>query len=325
MPVTREEVIWCYQTLLGREAESDEATSIHLSHNDFRALVAGFTSSEEFKAKNIATRWDNRQDAIGSFLPVNLPKQRIDVEASEQQLAQCFAKVKITWEHLGQTRAHHSVLTDKDFLPENFAGSAQRFWASGDEEVAIAEAVLARHGRDDVSGMTAIEYGCGVGRLSTAFGKRFKHADCFDISEPHLAYARKRAKEVNAKRVSFHRAVAETGFGLPPCDFFYSSIVFQHNPPPLITELIRSALRCLRSNGVAIFQVPTYIAGYKFDLSNWLRTDHELDMQMHCVPQSLVYSLIREEGCTLLEIRENGAAGRPDLILSNVFVVEKTR
>jgi SAM-dependent methyltransferase len=254
-----------------------------------------------------------------------LPKLSIDANASTEQLAHCFAKVKAAWEHLGQTRAHHSVLTDEDFLPENFAGSADRFWASGDEEVSVAESMLARHGRGDVSGMSVIEYGCGVGRLSTAFGKRFKHADCFDISEPHLEYARKRAIEVNAKRVSFHRAVMEAGFGLQSCDFFYSSIVFQHNPPPLIVELIRSALRSLRSNGIAMFQVPTYIAGYHFDLRKWLKTDHDLDMQMHCIPQAIVYSLVRQEGCTLLEVRENGAAGRPDLILSNVFVVEKAR
>ena len=110
---------------------------------------------------------------------------------------------------------------------------------------------------------------------------------------------------------------------LEPCDVFYSRIVFQHNPPPVIAELIRNALKALRPGGIAIFQVPSYMSGYGFKLREWLAKDHPLDMQMHCLPQHRIFALIAEHCGAVLEVREDGVAGARDRIVSNNFVVRK--
>jgi SAM-dependent methyltransferase len=322
MPVDRDDVIWCYQNLLGREAESEAAITSHLSHKSFRALVESFTDGSEFARLHEATA-GNSDNAHNRFLPLDLPAQRVDVFASDEELNQCGAKIKRAWEFLGKDRAHFSVLTDADFLPENFAGSADRFWASGEAEAVRAERILQKHGMSDLASRICVEYGCGVGRITAAFAKRFQSVYAYDISAPHLAYADQHAAEVGASNITFHECLELMKISIAPCDFFFSIIVFQHNPPPVICELVRRALTALRPGGIALFQVPTYIASYQFNLQEWLITEHQLDMQMHCVPQRHLLELIAKARCDLLEVREDNAAGSPDTILSNTFVVQR--
>lgn len=50
--VTRDEVLWCYRQLLGREPESDAAVQAHLGAADFKTLVQGFVASPEFNGQH---------------------------------------------------------------------------------------------------------------------------------------------------------------------------------------------------------------------------------------------------------------------------------
>jgi pyruvate-formate lyase-activating enzyme len=52
--VTREDVVWCYRTLLRREPESEDAILSHLKITDFRSLVASFVTSPEYSVKRRA-------------------------------------------------------------------------------------------------------------------------------------------------------------------------------------------------------------------------------------------------------------------------------
>ena len=110
---------------------------------------------------------------------------------------------------------------------------------------------------------------------------------------------------------------------MEPCDFFYSVIAFQHNPPPVILTLIRNAMTALKPGGIAMFQVPTYIAGYSFNLTNWLATDQTLLMEMHCVPQDAVMEIISLSGCRLLSVREDGCSNATIGMVSNTFLCVK--
>ena len=47
--------------------------------------------------------------------------------------------------HLGIVKPHYSVLTHRDFLPENLGDSIDAFYASGEGESAGIENILARH------------------------------------------------------------------------------------------------------------------------------------------------------------------------------------
>jgi len=151
----------------------------------------------------------------------------------------------------------------------------------------------------------------------------FQHVNGYDISSAHIDIARARAKELQLSNVSFVECSSDFLEILKPCDVFYSRIVFQHNPPPIIHELVKHALRSVRPGGVAVFQVPTYIKGYKFNIEEWIAAKHVLDMQMHCLPQADIFELAGDEACDVLEVREDDSTGAPERFISNTFVIRK--
>ena len=315
MGVSADAVTWGYRFFLGRDPESKEVVATHRGAKDEMHLAQALMSSAEFAARQ------------RHFLvrPVEIPELahlEVESEATPAETSACLEKIKAAWSHLGAVAPHFSVLTDKRFLPDNLPEAIDDFWESGRLEAERAVRTLARHGFA-FPGKTCVEYGCGVGRLTTALSRSFARVDAYDISAAHLDLARQRARELAVTNVRFHECSGNLLGEVEACDAFYTRLVLQHNPPPVIAELIRNALKALRPGGIAVFQVPSYISGYGFRLREWLEADHPLDMQMHCLPQYRIFALIAEQRCAVLEVREDGAAGARDRIVSNNFVVRK--
>jgi len=320
MTVTRDEVIWSYRAILGREPESEDVVKIHLQSSDFPALRESFFRSPDFIGDRALATTPLGQ----ALLPMDLPRNEIEHDASVAQISQCLEKIRSAWSHLGITRPYFSVLTDRKFLPENLQENVDKFWASGEREAADVERILAGIGFIDLATKNCVEYGCGVGRVTTGLARRFARVDAYDISQGHLTQAELRAQAVGAENIFYHLCADNVLEELTPCDFLYTKLVFQHNPPPIIVQLVKRALQSLNANGIGVFQVPTYQLGYHFKIDEWLAAAHRLDMQMHCLPQDVLFSIIAEEHCTLLSVREDNATGEPDRFISNTFVVRKS-
>ena len=233
--------------------------------------------------------------------------------------------MRSTWNALGATRPHFSVLTDERFLPSCFAKYSEAFWASGEEEADMVREWAARYGTSKAGDQTVLELGCGVGRVTLGLAKRFGRVLAYDISSEHLKLAQARAADVNVGNVEFLDFNDALSTALPQHDVFYSRIVLQHNPPPVIAELIRASLRGLKPGGVSIFQVPVYRVGYRFGLMEWLGRDAGTDMEMHCLPQSVVFELVSEAKCIPAEVREENSTGAPESFISNMFIVRRPR
>ena len=320
MPVTREEIVSCYRIILGRAPESDDVVNSYLSISDFQTLRSIFINSAEFQ--------EQAGHLIGSieklpFLALNLPANPIDYLVTPAQLGQCIARIKTVWTHLGITKPHFSVLTHPDFLPENLGGNIDAFWTSGDGDASDIEKILERHGYGSIADKTCLEYGCGVGRVSSALVRRFKRVHAYDISEGHLAVAQQRLDDIGATNGQLHLCSDSPLEPLEKCDVFFSRIVFQHNPPPVIHHLVKNAFQSLNPGGIAIFQVPTYRTGYSYSVEKWLAAKLTMEMEMHCLPQHAIFALIEEQGCELLEVREDGFTGFSSQFVSNSFVVRK--
>ena len=321
MSVTREDVFWCYRNILDRDPESEQAVTAHLPIQDFKQLVLILLSSEEFQSSLRNVKLSGF--GAGLSLPPVLDRLTIDVQASAAELKQCAAKIKAAWEHLGVEKAHWSVLSNDAFLPDNLAASIDSFWASGEIEVSQVIRALGQYVSGQLGDGVCVEYGCGTGRLTSNFAKQFKVVHAYDISRIHLEHARARAAAVGVANIEFHECAQDFRVAITPCDFFYSRIVLQHNPPPVILELIRIALTQLNPGGIAMFQVPTYIVGYRFKLSEWLAMDHKLDMQMHCLPQEAISRVISSTGCRLLSLREDDCSSAENGIVSNTYFCQK--
>jgi hypothetical protein len=88
----------------------------------------------------------------------------------------------------------------------------------------------------------------------------------------------------------------------------------------VIRHLLRIAFNKLQPGGLAYFQVPTYAVGYNFVLPAYLVTRQPPGHpEMHVLPQPVLFKLISECDCRLVELREDGAAG-PRAVSNRVLV-----
>jgi len=320
MAVTESDVIWAFRTFLGREPESDAVVREHCGISDLRALCETMIASTEFCA-----RWgrppsrDSEKD-----MPNLVLRQSIETSASEQELRQLWERVQRAWVHLGHERPYQSVLAYDRYAPLRFGESERQFWESGESEARRLADYLADLGGVKLADAVVVEYGCGVGRVAIPLAAIAGSVVGYDISEPHLKLARLRAAAVG--RTNFRAvAVYDLPNELEPCDVFYSRIVLQHNAPPVIGHLIRTLIRSLRVGGIGLFQVPTHFHAYRFSVGAALRAPPKMDMEMHCYPQAEIFSILAQEGAHLIQMREDDSPDRPDLFVSNMFVLTKVR
>ena len=313
-----EAIVWAYRLFLNREPES-EATVAKLARelptwDDVRRT---FTSSEEYRTRIVRSA---RPSLNGHEPPMSIEDVRDP--ASVACLLDHIAK---TWTRFGDTEPHFSVLTDERFKAARIESSRESFNASGKDAVDRLDAALARAHADPGARATCFELGCGVGRITAWLAKRFDRVIGVDISASHLALARAHVDAEGASNVELHRLVSVgTLDALPRFDVFFSVIVLQHNPPPVIAAILDRVFAHLNPGGVAYFQVPTYRAGYSFALDSYLRDDvGKGEMEMHVLPQRVILGMAAAHGLELLEVIEDPWTGMRPGEVSNTFLFRK--
>jgi SAM-dependent methyltransferase len=100
----------------------------------------------------------------------------------------------------------------------------------------------------------ALDFGCGLGRLSQPLGEAFVVVDGVDVSASMI----EKAKAFNrlAAKVFYHLNVRTdlNNFTADSYDFIYSNICLQHIPTKFQASYISGFMRLLRPGGVACFQ-----------------------------------------------------------------------
>jgi 2-polyprenyl-3-methyl-5-hydroxy-6-metoxy-1,4-benzoquinol methylase len=313
------EVILAYRLFLDREPESPEVVAIHVAHHkNLKALRAAMLKSMEFRRKLPAAL------SVPATKPLNWPAIKVDVDVTTEQLAEMVRLVEGNWEALGRSEPHWSVLTSDQFKSAKIQETEEQFYQSGMESLELVTSATARCGVDVAALKTCLELGCGVGRVTVWLAKLFHSVVGVDISRPHLALAEVAAQRHAALNISFtHINSLQSLRDLPHFDCLFSVIVLQHNPPPVIYAILDTLLPKLNPGGVAYFQLPTYRLGYLFEASTYLANAAiRGKMEMHVLPQPVLFSLYAKHDCRVLEAREDGKAGSP-LIVSNSFLIQK--
>ena len=317
--LTREEVAWAYRLFLGREPESEEVIHQKLRQFDsIEDLRQSFIYCQEF----IQSHYNDGNGAMHGHEPA----MNIETHLSEGDLNRLLRHIQNTWEHLGNTEPHWSVITSPEFKQSQIEQSSERFFRLGEADVQRLVSTLQRNGIDLESIRSCLEYGCGIGRVTPWLAKRFPQVFAADLSEPHLQLADKLLSESKIDNVSLMQIQRIDDLDqLPKVDLIYSVIVLQHNPPPLIKLIIGKFLEALKPSGVAYFQVPTYEQNYRFNLQDYLsRKTNRKEMEMHVLPQHTIFDAISNGGCQVLEVLEDSWAGNVSERLSNTFVARKT-
>jgi len=315
MGVSREDVIWAYRMFLGREPESEAVIEEQMTAPDRKQLREAFVGSHEYR-KGLG--------AAGGLPPVGryfgVADTKIDLACSDRELQAMFDRIGEAWKMFGQTEPHWSVLTNESFRQENLAENIERFYASGRNDIDVNLNFLRRAGLPTTFAR-ALDFGCGVGRLTLGLAPHAGHVVGVDISPPHLRLARERAEEVGIANVAFDSISAPGDMDrYRDFDLVISLIVLQHNPPPVMASLYEKLLAALAVGGVAIVQMPTFMGGQSFSVAEYLANEQP-SMEMNALPQKALFEIIEKMGCRPLEIRENSAAG-PDGV-SHVIAVQR--
>lgn len=318
--INRDDVIYAYRLLFGREPENDAVVTHYATEvNDLRALRELFINSAEFH-----TSLERIQSPRPPRPQFNGPPMEVELTVPPEKLSALFAKVSAQWHHLGETEPHWSVLTNESYFQQNFHMNREAFYASGETELKIFDATLARAGIARGGLHRCVELGCGVGRVTGSLATRFAEVIALDISAAHLRVAEDHLRAESVGNVVFqHLDSIDDVASLGGFDVLYSRIVLQHNPPPVMARLLGDLLAQLRIGGVAFFQVPTYKAGYRFRIDEYLAHQNLTDMEMHYFPQAALLELIAQQGCRVLEIREDDSIGLSAIAISNTLLVQK--
>ena len=227
-------------------------------------------------------------------------------------------KLKNTWEGLAGRDALSAILTDDSKTGGKW--DVAEFMATGDAEIETVLSHLAGIGQPpDFSG-TALDFGCGVGRLTQALARRFASCVGVDISQQMIHQAQALNQYPHCSYVA--SSSARLPFDDASFAFLYSNIVLQHVPRALAKNYLREFVRVLAPAGVLVFGVQDSFAGP--DLSSRLvRVRHVLhlrsrirvalkrgtgDMQMHCLPERIVRRALGD--AKIVDIRYTNTAAR---------------
>ena len=316
-PPERHHVLALYRSLLGREPESEAVIAAQIEQaatvNEVRARIM---ASTEFRAGLAPDR--------RGPLPIPLPPAEIDTDASAEELAALLARMDEYWSRIGEEAPHWSVLTEERFRPERITEAKAAFYGTGGVDEAILAGILRAEGAR-TGDLRCVEFGCGVGRVTLRLSPLFAEVVGCDISAPHLAVAREEAAARGLHNLVWHRTRAGRLMPDGGWDVWFSRLVLQHNPPPVMMEVLRRAFDGLRPGGLAVFQVPTWGRGYRFDLRAYLSRGGPPGMELHALPMRAVCGVAREAGLEGLDVREDGhmAFGNTADWLSNLFVFRR--
>jgi SAM-dependent methyltransferase len=308
---------------MARQAEIDTAFRLLLGRPP-TAVEAGQWAAiapDALRERLMATEAFAAALPAGAVRMMEEPSGAIEWHAAPAQAAALLDRVQAHWTRLGEERPHWSVAAQPAFLPDQIDANREAFAASGMQDVAALMATLARHGLHPRKLPRAVDFGCGVGRMTRPMASVFTEVTGCDVSPSHLALARVAC----GPGVRFSLVnTADFGMG-GPFDLWFSTRTLQHNPPPVMALILRRAFSLLAPGGVAVFQIPTARVGYAFSAAAALAApDADEALPIHVLPQAAVFALAHAAGCVPLEVLEDAMIWPPPLCRSNSFLIQKS-
>lgn len=223
-----------------------------------------------------------------------------------------------SWEGLAQADPLWAICTDP--ARRNGKWSKNEFFASGKDEIAtVMECVRSLHLQVDRD-LAALDFGCGVGRLTRAMAAHFPECWGVDISPTMVRLAAEFNRDVPQCRFVLNERGDLGGFQDAQFGFVYSSIVLQHIPPRYGKQYLAELVRVLKPGGILVFQLlDDFRAGVvarwrqRLGLRRTMRKltsrsngNHLIDL--HCIREHEVRLVLQSVGAKLVDVRLTNSA-----------------
>lgn len=172
------------------------------------------------------------------------------------------------WRRWGERDPYFAVLADTRYRSGSIDGHRQDFFASGAEFIQHWLGQLEQHFGPIPRGR-ALDFGCGVGRLTIPLSERFADTIGLDISPAMLTEA-----EANSAGRTIDYRLSDDALSQAdgPFDFVNSCLVLQHIPVMRGMLLLEGLLTRVGAGGGCLIQFSTRRPrGWKRDLRYFLR------------------------------------------------------
>jgi len=166
-----------------------------------------------------------------------------------------LSQIAFNWDALGERDPLGAILTGRSDPWE-----LEAFFRSGREEVERVRARVRELGLE-FGGARALDFGCGVGRLSRHLLEHYERVDGVDIAPSMLRKARELHPADDPEHRGRLRFVLNDRGDLEALedgayDLVFSHITLQHVPPDYTRGYLREFFRKVRPGGLVLFQLP---------------------------------------------------------------------
>jgi ubiquinone/menaquinone biosynthesis C-methylase UbiE len=224
------------------------------------------------------------------------------------------------WEALGAGDPYWAVLAAPRKKDDGW--DKEEFFHTGTDEVNGLLQRLSYLGIKITSGL-ALDYGCGVGRLSRALAQSFQRVVGVDFSAAMLAEAQSANAAYPNIQFLHNNGNSLSAIAGNSVDLVYSVITLQHVPRTDQRALIMEFCRVLRPEGVLVFQtlsrpsIRTLKGWLHLVLSNGvlnigrkIRHGSGRVMELYTIKKQQVLQLLTAGGMSVLEVERYDAAGK---------------
>jgi ubiquinone/menaquinone biosynthesis C-methylase UbiE len=228
-------------------------------------------------------------------------------------------KYEKQWENLGNEDPYWAVLTREG--NEGGRWDKDEFFLSGERKIAEVFKNLNQLNANPAIG-AAMDFGCGVGRISRALSSRFEKVVGLDISASMLSEAQQSNQDFKNIQFLQNSPTNLACLGEKTFDLITSFIVLQHMPSKRQCAFIEEFAGSLSSGGILVFQTPSrrFLTSIRSIVSSilprWLldiyrgqKYGDNRTMEMHVLPKKKVKRLMRKHNLEMLAALRDNAAG----------------
>jgi SAM-dependent methyltransferase len=176
------------------------------------------------------------------------------------------------WEKFGKENPYYGVISDESLKTRNLNPEAlERFFASGRQDIDRVFRAIAKVAGPGFQPRSALDFGCGVGRLAIPLAERCESVVGVDVSPSMLKEARANCERMQINNLAFCGSIAEAR-GVAGFDFINSYIVFQHIPVARGYALFGELVDLLSPGGVGALHLTFAISASSWQrITRWLR------------------------------------------------------
>jgi len=217
-----------------------------------------------------------------------------------------LSDVQRYWDRQAHADPMWAILTD----PAKAGGrwDSDEFFATGVREVgALMEQAAAW--RKPIARRSALDFGCGIGRLSQALADHFDRVYGVDISPKMIELAQQHNRKSERAEYLCSAAGDLSHFADGSIDMILSWITLQHMRPRYARRYIQEFLRVLAPGGLLVFQYPSQPIGLGVRLARWQALlSKPRPMYMNGMDRQQVVELLGRGGARVLDIQQDDQA-----------------